>query len=180
MKYLALLRGINVGGNSTVSMAVLKEVFVKAGFSNVVTYINSGNVIFESEQTNRSKLERQIEDFLQQTFFPIRTVVVSEHDLQHIVEQIPPLWEKDDVRKYVSFLKQPARPEDFLREVQPKEGVDFVDKGPDVVYLTTKMGGLTKSNFSKLNTKKIYPAMTMRNFNTVQKLFDLMQKTVHP
>lgn len=176
MKYLALLRGINVGGKSTVSMAILKGVFEKAGFEDVSTYINSGNVLFASDQNDPHTLENEIEEVLAKTFFPIRVVVVSENNLRRVSEEIPAMWKTDDVRKYVAFLKHPATPEDFVQEVQPKEGVDFIDKGSGVVYLTTRMEGLTKSSFPKLITKKIYQAMTMRNFNTVQKLFGLMEE----
>lgn len=176
MKFVAFLRGINVGGKSTVSMALLKDAFIKAGFENVSTYINSGNVIFTSEEKDGPKLEKQIEILLERTFFPIRAVVVSEQTLYSVIEQIPLMWTKDDVRKYIAFLKYPTTPEDILREVQPKDGIDYIDSGPEVVYLTTRMEGLTKSSFPKLITKKISQDMTMRNFNTVQKLLTLMHK----
>jgi uncharacterized protein (DUF1697 family) len=176
MKYVALLRGINVGGNSTVSMSILKETLSNISFRNVSTYINSGNVLFESDQKESLTLETEIEAILEKTFFPIRTVVLSEETLQHVIEKAPSMWKTDDVRKYVAFLKSPTKPSDIAKEFQPKEGLDFIDEGPGVVYLTTKMEGLTQSSFPKLITKKIYQDMTMRNFNTVEKLFSLMQK----
>lgn len=62
MRYIALLRGINVGGNNKVSMGELKQAFESLGFTNVSTYINSGNVIFDSRETNEVKLVRMCED----------------------------------------------------------------------------------------------------------------------
>lgn len=176
MKYVALLRGINVGGNSSVKMSELKEVFEKIGFTNVITYINSGNVIFESDEKGIKKLTNIVEALLEKNFFPIKTIVISHDDLQTIVTHVPQSWKKENLRKYVAFLKESVKPNDVIREVQLKEGIDFIDKGSGVVYLSTKMEGLTKSNFPKLIQKKIYKDMTMRNFNTVQKLLTLMEE----
>lgn len=175
MNYLVLLRGINVGGKASVSMALLKENLEKAGLKNVKTYINSGNVIFESEKS-KAALTKEIEVLLEKTFFPIDIVVVSHSELQHIVDKVPSSWKKEDVRKYVVFLKSPATPQELITEARPKENIDFVDAGPGVVYLSTKMEGLTQSSFPKLITKPIYKLMTMRNFNTVEKLLNMMEK----
>lgn len=63
MKYVAFLRGINVGGNSIVKMLELKEAFIKSGFINVLTYINSGNVIFESDEKDIERIEKKLKIF---------------------------------------------------------------------------------------------------------------------
>lgn len=174
MKYVALLRGINVGGNSIVSMAGLKAAFEKAGFSNVSTFINSGNVIFESLETNTAKLTEQIDGMLAKNFFVIRTVVVSQKELEQILDEVPARWKKDDVRKYVAFLRGGTTPDDVIQTAQLKEGVDFLDKGHRVVYMSTLMEGLSKSSFPKLSSKKIYQDMTIRIVTTVQKLAALL------
>jgi len=176
MKYLALLRGINVGGKGTVPMTALKTAFEKAGFTNVSTFINSGNVLFEAEKKESDHLAQEIDSFLHTTFFPISTVVLSEIELHKIVDNIPQSWHKNDLRKYIAFLKVPHKPEEVLQVAQLKEGIDFMEKGPGVVYMSTKMSGLTKSSFPKLITKEIYQYMTMRNYNTVQKLLALIEK----
>lgn len=174
MKYLALLRGINVGGKNAVSMTKLKEVLEQHGNKNVKTYINSGNILFESER-NKKELEKEVEALLKKEFFPIDIVVLSNKDMQQIVEKVPHSWHKEDLRKYIAFLKSPATPDEMIKETQLKEGVDFVDKGPGVVYMSTKMEGITKTHFPKLATKPIYKKITMRNMNTVEKLFSLME-----
>lgn len=177
MNYVALLRGINVGGNSKVSMIKLKEVFESYGFLNVKTYINSGNVIFESSKKKAIELENDIEGLLEKTFFPIVVVVISEEDLNKVIAEAPKSWKTDeDLRKYVGFMKSPSKPEDVVKEAQLKEGIDFLDTGPGVIYMTTKMEGITKSNFSKLAAKKIYKQMTIRNINTALKLSELLMK----
>ncbi len=176
MKYTALLRGINVGGNSTVKMSELQETFKNAGFSNVATYINSGNVVFESNKNDVKQLTKEIDLLLQKTFFAIKTVVLSYEELQHVLEHIPNTWKNEDLRKYIAFVKNPSKPDDVIKEVQLKDGIDFIEKGPGVVYMSTKMSGLTKSGFPKLISKAIYQDITIRNYNTVEKLFALMEQ----
>lgn len=176
MKYIALLRGINVGGNNTVKMSELKEVFKKAGFTNVSTYINSGNVMFESDENDVKWITKEIDIALQKTFFVIKTIVLSYKELEHVLEHIPNNWKGGNLRKYVAFVKNPSKPDDVMREVQLKEGLDFIERGIGVVYMSTKLSGLTKSGFPKLITKKVYQDITTRNYNTVQKLHTLMQQ----
>lgn len=177
MKYAAFLRGINVGGNSKVSMTDLKIIFSEMGFSNVVTYINSGNVIFETDDTNGEILARPIETaILKKINLHIKTVIVSEEQLKKVIKGIPDSWKKrEDLRCYVSFMIAPTTVDMAFDEVDIKEGVDFLDKGPGVLYMGATLSGLTKSSFTKLIGKKIYKEMTMRNLNTVQKVLNLMK-----
>ncbi len=132
MQYLALLRGINVGGKGIVKMVELKESFEKAGYTNVRTYINSGNVLFESVETDTEKLEKDVENLLQQNFFAIMTVVVSKKKVHKILESMPHSWKNDDLRKYVAFVKPPTKPDEIIKEAQLKEGIDAIEKGPGV------------------------------------------------
>lgn len=177
MRYIALLRGINVGGNSMVKMSDLKNVFEKEGFSNVSTFINSGNVIFESDKTDSNQLRKDIETLLSHNFFEIKTVLLSQIELETVVKQIPKSWKTEDLRKYIAFVRSPTIPTDVIKETQPKERTDFIEVGKGVVYMSTKMEGLTKSSFPKLITKKIYQDITIRNFTTVQKLLALLENT---
>jgi uncharacterized protein (DUF1697 family) len=170
-----LLRGINVGGKGTVKMSELKDALQNSGFEHVSTYINSGNVLFESDETNSEKLSIEIEHVLEKYFFAIKTVVVSVNELEEILKHVPENWEHDDLRKYIAFIKAPSTPDDVIKEFQPKEGIDTAVAGKRVVYMSTTMSGLTKSNYPKLITKNVYKNMTIRNYNTAQKLFTLMR-----
>lgn len=176
MKYIALIRGINVGGKSVVKMADLKKVFEKLGFTNVFTYINSGNVIFETEESDPKKLSHAIEENLTKCFkFDLRIVLVSEKELNSVLESVPFEWKnKNNLRCYIAFVRKPVTPKEVLEVIEPKEGVDSVKLGEDVVYLTTKLEGITKSGFTKLIKTKIYKDITIRNYNTVQKLQGLI------
>src|SRR4051812_40917925 len=95
MKFVALLRGINVGGNNALKMSELKEVFEKAGYTHVKTYINSGNIIFESEEKESENLERKVEELISNYFFPLRVVVLSQTELQHVLSNTPSSWKKN-------------------------------------------------------------------------------------
>lgn len=177
MKFLALLRAINVGGNSIIKMEDLRKAFKNNGLNSVKTYIQSGNVIFESGEKNISKVEEKIEEFLSREFkYNSRVVVITHDQMKQILSDVPIEWKKQkDLRCYIAFMKNPATPTDMTREVQLKQGVDFVKEGKGVIYMTTLMSGLMKSGFTKLITKKIYQSMTMRNYNTCQRILLLME-----
>jgi len=175
--YVALLRAINVGGNSIIKMVDLKAVFEKNGFENVRTYIQSGNVVFESSE-NEKELEKRIENILSKAFKYNSTVLVrSQVEIQKVLAEVPKEWKKrKDLRCYLAFIKEPLLVQQAVKEVELKEGVDFVKAGGRVLYLSTLLSGLSKSNLSKLITKKIYKQMTMRNYNTTQKIAEMMEK----
>jgi uncharacterized protein (DUF1697 family) len=176
MKYVALLRGVNVGGNSMIKMAEIKLAFEKANFINVSTYINSGNILFESDEKNTEKLKEKIGAIFKEEFFSIDTVILSQNDLKKVVEDAPAIWRKDDVRKYVAFLLAPTSPKNVEQSIKLNEEVDFMNLGTQVVYMTTKKSGLTKSGYTKMTGTLIYKQMTIRNFNTVEKILNLMDK----
>jgi uncharacterized protein (DUF1697 family) len=178
MKYTALLRGINVGGNSIIKMILLKECFEKAGFKNVVTFIQSGNVVFDSPEKNTAKLESKIEKLILKTFkIESKAMVRSLPQMKETVAKAPAAWKrKNNLRCYLAFTKAPITAKDVIKESVPKPGVDELKAGNGVVYMSTKLNALTKSGINKLIVKKIYKFMTIRNFNSTQKILALMEK----
>ncbi|MGE5042021.1 MAG: DUF1697 domain-containing protein [Candidatus Levyibacteriota bacterium] len=176
MKYVALLRGINVGGNSIVKMAELKRMCEDLGLEEVRTYINSGNVIFESG-LQKEDLEEMLEKgVLEKLKVFSQVLVLSKEELERIMADVPKEWEiSKDMRKYISFIKKPAKPEDILPEVKITPGVDSIKLGNQTVYMSTLLSGITKTGFNKMIGTGIYKQMTMRNYNTVLKLFSLLK-----
>ncbi len=176
MKYVALLRGINVGGNNIIRMIDLKTAFEKAGFTNVITYIQSGNVIFETTEKNTEKIREKLEVMLSHEFsYEARTVVRAFDELKKILARIPLSWKKEnDIRCYVAFIREPVVADAVAADIQINSDVDSIDVATGVIYMTTKMSGLTKSKFNKLAVHKNYKDMTIRNYNTTRKLFELM------
>ena len=174
MKYVALLRGINVGGNNKVKMSDLKILFEGEGLKNIKTYINSGNVLFETEENIEKVTEELERKILKDLNVSSPIVTVSSEELENITDNAPKTWKKtDDLRKYVAFVKKPHRPEDVMKEIETREGVDSIDKGPGVIYMSTTLEGITKSKLSRHIGKPTYKLITIRNFNTVEKLLKL-------
>lgn len=171
------MRGINVGGNGIIKMADLKTAVEKAGFTGVKTYIQSGNIIFSSAETDTARVEVKLEKTVLSTFkIESPVVAVNRTHLAEILAQAPPEWEKDDLRRYIAFIKAPVTAADIIGDFEVKEGVDSVQAGNGVIYMTTTMEGLTKSKLSKVMGKPSYKLVTMRNYTTAKKMLELMDK----
>ena len=178
MKYVALLRGINVGGRNIIKMAALKVCLEQRGFRNVATFIQSGNVIFESDQRNAGKLTTQIEGALSKMFaYDSRVVLRSRAQLKAVVLGVPPKWKtRSDLRCNIAFLREPVTARHALAEVDGNPQVDSVHEGKGVLYLSTLVSGVKRSWFTRVIGKSIYRDMTIRNYNTCQKLLALMER----
>lgn len=97
-KYIALLRGINVGGNNKVPMPELKKQFEQNGFTDVVTYINSGNVIFSSDNTNEEELKKECEILITDKFhLNIPVTIISGKDLSTALDNAPSWWNIEEM-----------------------------------------------------------------------------------
>src|SRR3954447_350211 len=96
MRYVALLRGVNVGGKTLIKMADLKTCFEELGFDDVSTYIASGNVLFGTSDKDATKLERNIERAIEARFeLPVKIVVLDRATYARIVKAIPKAWVGD-------------------------------------------------------------------------------------
>jgi uncharacterized protein (DUF1697 family) len=177
MKYFALMRGINVGGNNIIKMADLKKTVAESGFTSVSTYIQSGNIIFKSEENDIDKITKKLEEALFKVFgFNSGIIVKTLEQLNKIISEVPDDWKKrHDLRCYIAFIRKPVSEQDVMRDIKLKDGVDFVKAGDKVLYMSTLLEGLTKSGFTKLVGTKIYKDITIRNYNTTQKILALMQ-----
>jgi uncharacterized protein (DUF1697 family) len=176
---VALLRGINVGGKNLIKMADLKSCFEDKGYLNVVTYIQSGNVIFESGGASATRLTKDIEAMLAKSFTYRASVVLRSHaQLRRVVEGAPRGFgrQPDKYRYDVLFLKSPLTAATALKQVPTREGVDAVAKGPGVLYHSRLISRATQSRLSKVASMPIYQSMTIRNWNTTTKLLQLMNE----
>jgi uncharacterized protein (DUF1697 family) len=177
MKYVALLRGINVGGNNIIKMADLKVACETAGFSNVITFIQSGNVIFESSETNSEKITKKLETTFSKAFnYQSKIVLRSLPQLKKVLKEMPADWKtRQDIRCYVAFIKEPITADDVLKEVELRDDVDYVKKSEGVLYFTTVLSEITKSKLGKIIVKKIFQNVTIRNLNSTKKILALME-----
>jgi len=165
-----------VGGNRIIKMTALKEAVEKCGFTNVSTYIQSGNVIFDSDENKTAAIAAKLEDSLFNNFKYDSSIMVRTHQqFKKVIFEIPIEWKtRNDLRCYLAFIKEPVTAQNVIREIKLKEGIDSVKAGVGVVYMSTLLSGLTKSGFTKLIGTKVYQDITIRNYNTAQKLLALM------
>lgn len=175
-QFVALLRGINVGGKNIIKMADLKASFEEMGFTDVATYIQSGNVLFATKEAN-SRLTTVIEKGLSGRFGYQSVVVVRSHaQLRKAVEQAPRGFGKQPARfRYdVIFLKDPLKSSEAMASVSLKEGVDRAWAGEDLLYFARLSAKATQSRLGRIVQLPIYQSMTIRNWNTTVKLLALM------
>lgn len=177
-RYVALLRGINVGGRNPVAMKDLRAAMEAHGLDNVSTYIQSGNVLFETDAA-RGSLEAEIEATLEKTFgVPLVVVVRSHRQLQSVIDQAPAGFGTDPDTYYSDavFLKAPLTSKQVMGIVELRDGVDQAWPGSGVVYFARLGAERTKSKMSKIVGKPEYKQMTIRSWTTTVKLVALLDR----
>jgi uncharacterized protein (DUF1697 family) len=177
-RHVCLLRGINVGGNNMISMVALRACFEEAGFADVATYIQSGNVLFTPRLVKTAaELAKNLEALLSSAFNYQATVVVRDaKQMKDIVRKAPKGFgtKPDHYRYDVTFLKEPLKAAEALKVWPMKEGVDTVAAGPGVIYTSRLIAKVTQSGMNRIVALPIYKSMTIRNWNTTTKLLALM------
>jgi uncharacterized protein (DUF1697 family) len=178
--YVALLRGINVGGNKIIRMRDLRSCFEDAGFTEVLTYIQSGNVLFRASEKERIHLTDKIGLILSGRFgYSTTIVVVSHQQLEKIIKEAPHgFGNEPGIYRYdVVFLKYPLRGEEALKTFTLREGVDKAWAGKDVIYFQKLISRASQSYLSRIISLPLYQNMTIRNWNTSTRLLELMEKS---
>jgi uncharacterized protein (DUF1697 family) len=174
---VALLRGINVGGNNLIRMADLKTCFETAGFANVATYIQSGNVLFEAPEKDDALIAGRIQDALAETFgYQSWVAIRSHHQMRTIVAGAPAGFgtEPEQYRYNVLFLRPTVTASDVIADIRTREGVDAVFAGTGVLYFSNLMARASQSYLSRLVALPVYKDLTIRNWNTTVKVLNLM------
>jgi len=178
IQYLALLRGINVGGGNIIKMTDLRTCFEANKLRNVATYIQSGNVLFEAPESDPAKLTKKIEHSLTKQFSPYqaRIVLCSHIELEKIVRCAPEGFgrEPEKYRYDVIYLREPLTATEAMKSVVTKPGVDQATLGPGVLYFSRLIARATQSKLARIITMPVYQDMTIRNWNTTSKLLALM------
>jgi uncharacterized protein (DUF1697 family) len=180
-KYVAFLRGINVGGNKKVSMEKLRKVLEGMGFTNVKTILNSGNVVFEiGITTSINRLTIKIEEALEKKFkFPIPTLLRSFEDIQKLVATQPfaGIIVTPQTRLYITFLSH-TDAESVVKIPYDSAEKDFnilrISDGAICSVLTLSPKRNT-TDVMKVLEKEYGPKITTRNWNTIQKVADIMR-----
>ena len=180
MTHIALLRGINVGGKNIIKMETLKRTFVDMGFSDVKTYIQSGNVLFKTKEKDKQKLQEIIENQLLKSFSAeIKTLVLTADELLDIIENAPENFgaEPDKFRYDVWFLLPNITANDVVQNIRLCEGVDSFQAAKNAVYTSRLASQMGRSYLSKIIQTPVYKNITIRNWNTAKKLLELSNQS---
>lgn len=170
MKYVALIRGINVGGNSIVTMAKLRAAFEACGMKNVSTFIASGNVLFEAPAI--PKLDARLTKVLG---LPIRLTLRTHREMDAVVKNAPRGFgsKPDQFRYDVWFVIPPVTASKVAAALELKEGVDTASPGRGVIYTTRLAARASQSRLTRVVGTPIYGSLTIRSWNTARKLAEL-------
>ena len=171
MKYLVLLRGINVGGKNPVKMADLRAVFEQMGFADVATFIQSGNVLFRAPRQRREELAAWTESELRRRFgTELRVVLLAESQLRSVIDDAPPGFGGESHLSDVIFLRKPLTVQRAISVVEIRDGVDRAWPGKDVLYFSRLAARASGSRLSKVVALPEYQNMTIRSWSTTTKL----------
>ncbi|WP_448750080.1 DUF1697 domain-containing protein [Actinomyces sp.] len=173
MEYVALLRGINVGGTNKVVMSELREQVVGVGYTNVRTYINSGNLLFEADAPPEDVAQR-VEDLLANRYdFPIRLALLSGHDYLAELHNLPDWWHGEVARRDALFFTR------GLDRAHVRERIEAMELGDEAVYFgehAVFWGKFHEKSFLKtayhkrLLREDFYRRVTIRSGSTVEKI----------
>lgn len=176
-RLVALLRGVNVGGKNKIRMADLKAAFERRGFGRVVTYINSGNILFDSE-IDESASKAVCEKLIAEDFgLDIPVCAISAADLTHALSLAPEWWNNSpDAKHDAFFVIVPMTAEALCAHVGTvKEEYEQVGYEGMVIFWSAPIKTFSRTRWSKLfQDKTMYRAITVRNANTALKLAELV------
>lgn len=176
--YVALLRGINVGGANKVDMRELTAAFEAAGMTSVRTYINSGNVVFASEVSDRAQLTSMLEMAVEERFgLGVRVFVRDSDQIRSVVEALPRDWVNDGAAKCdVFFLWDEVDRPAVLEQLEWDPAIDDVRYTPGAVIRRVDRKNAARSRLTKVVGTPLYRQITIRNCNTVRKLLQLIEE----
>ena len=178
MKHLALLRGINVSGHNMIKMEALKTTLESIGFSDVVTYIQSGNVFVETEEESGFSVGFKIKQEIYKTFgHEVPVIVIAKRDLELCLQNNPFLKDKEvDLKKlYVAFISKELQSTAIydlkISQFKPDEAVIDGNR----IFIKYDVGAGKTRLDQKYIEKKLNVTATMRNWNTVNKLLEMFE-----
>ena len=174
-RYLALLRGINVGGRNLVKMADLRAAAEEMGLADVATYIQSGNLLFTAPSQRRDELAARIESELSGRFgLEQKVVLLTEAQLRRVVEGAPRGFGSASQKCDVIFLRKPLTVKKAFKLLETKEGVDRAWAGEGVLYFSRLASKASSSRLSRVVMLPEYKDMTIRSWSTTKKLLLVM------
>ena len=178
MKYVLLLRGINVGGKNKVAMSDLKDMISKLGYENVITYINSGNIIFDAND-NKEIVRVKISHMLETFPFSINKVILTQEEYLDEISNLPEWWSEELFRRDILFYS------DEVDYSVMKERIKMMPLNDEMVHFGKRAvfwGKCNEKNYLSTSYHKLlmkesfYKSITIRNARTFEKIIELLSK----
>jgi uncharacterized protein (DUF1697 family) len=174
-RYIAFLRGINISGKNKIPMARLKAGFEELGFLEVKTYLNSGNVIFSSDEDYKEDFSGQLETMIKDRFdLEIPVFIILKEELEDILHNAPDWWgnENKEIYDNLIFIMLPTTFTDVFSEIgEPKEEFEKIKNYKKAVFWSFSRKDYQKTNWwSKTAKANISSKLTIRTANTVRKI----------
>ena len=176
--YIALLRGVNVGGKNPVPMAQLKTALEERGFSHVSTYINSGNILFASPRQDVIQLQNCCRQVILDRFgLDIAVAILSAEDYQRAFSQTPSWWNQDPQPKHMAiFVIAPEQADRLAQQVGLRPEYEQLSYSGSVIFWSAPKATFSKTKWSKVAMSTKYGYITVRNANSANKLLLLSRQ----
>ena len=177
-RYIAFLRGINISGKNRVPMAELKKGFTELGFTEVASYLNSGNIAFSSAVCNENTVSCDVTAMIRSRFgLDIPVFIIPREELRELLNNAPDWWGNDDKEIYdnLIFLIPPLSFEQLYNELgAPREGYERIQRSADAVFWSFSRKDYNKTNWwSKTASSPVGGSITIRTANTVKRAADM-------
>lgn len=182
-RYIALLRGVNVGGKNTVSMPVLKAALTEAGFLHVRTYINSGNIFFSADEVNAADLQQKCRQVIMDRFgLDIPVAVMAEPDLADMLAHAPGWWgDGSEAKHNAIFVIAPADAGAVIEAVgEAKPEYEQIAIWGQLIFWSAPLKTFSRTRWAKVSATPAYESITIRNLNTTKKLLELSRQNGEP
>lgn len=175
-KYISLLRGINVSGKNKIKMVELKKVLENERLSNVITYIQSGNIVFDFKKSDNKKLELKIKKAIENNFgLDVQTLVLNVDDLNKVYSNNPFLIERnEDINFLHATILDQVPDEELVNQIKDfKSDSDEFIVYENIIYLFCPNGSARTKLTNNFFEKKLKSVATTRNWKTITKLVEL-------
>lgn len=181
MKYIALLRGINISGKNKISMNELKLELENNKYKNVSTYLNSGNVLFESDITNKESIMKDIKNIIKKRFnLEIPVFIMSSLELFDLLDNSPSWWGTNNKKIYdnIIFIIPPTKYEEVYNTLKnPTKDIDKIKEYNNFIFWSYDLENYRKSNWwIKTASTSIKDSITIRTANTIKKLLEMSKR----
>lgn len=180
MKYIALLRGINISGKNKIAMSDLKKEFTNLGYKEVITYLNTGNVVFESEIDDKNLIKNNIQSMIKDKFdFNIPTYVITSQELEELISYSPNWWENDNKEIYdnIIFIIPPTTYNEVFNEIGFPNEYEKIQEYKNSIFWSFDLKNYRKSNWwNKTASTNISDKITIRTANTMKKVLEICKK----